>query len=146
MTTPLSRRSFLAVSAGLAGGAPFLSAAADEVKRPMMAYVGTFSSPLSDVLPTQVGLPPGHGQGIHLFEVNRATGELTPAGIVRMGTSPGCLAVNAAGTRIYSANETDRVGESKSGTVSAFAVDPENGRLTLLNTVPSGGAGPTYVK
>jgi len=146
MTTPLSRRSFLAATAGLVGSAPFLSAAADEAKRPMMAYVGTFSSPLSEVLPTQVDLPPGNGQGIHLFEVNRATGELTPAGIVRMGTSPSCLAVNAAGTRIYSANETDRVGETKSGTVSAFAVDPENGRLTLLNSVPSGGAGPTYVK
>ena len=40
-----------------------------------------------------------------------------------MGTSPSCLALNAAGTRLYSANETDRVGEEKDGTVSAFAID-----------------------
>jgi len=39
-----------------------------------------------------------------------------------MGTSPSCLAVNAAGTRLYSANETDRAGPDKSGTVTAFAV------------------------
>ena len=28
---------------------------------PLMAYVGTFSSPLRDTLPTQVDLPPGNG-------------------------------------------------------------------------------------
>src|SRR5690606_31754663 len=49
------------------------------------------------------------------------------------------------GTRLYSANETDRVGPEKQGTVSAFAIDRASGELTLLNTVPSGGAGPTCV-
>ena len=82
-----------------------------EAAGPLIAYVGTFSSPLRDVLPTQVDLPPGNGRGIHLFQVNRATGAMTPAGIHEMGTSPSCLALNAAGTRLYSANETDRVGE-----------------------------------
>lgn len=112
---------------------------------PLVAYVGTFSSPLQDVLPTQVDLPPGNGRGIHLFRVDRATGALTPDGIVEMGTSPSCLVLNAAGTHLYSANETDRVGEHHHGTVSAFAVDRATGQLTLLNTVPSGGEGPTYV-
>jgi len=110
-----------------------------------MAYVGTFSSPLKDMLPTQVDLPPGNGRGIHLFGVDRETGILTPAGIFEMGTSPSCLVFNNAGTRLYSANETDQVGDDKQGTVSAFAVDPSNGNLKLLNTVRSGGAGPTYV-
>src|SRR6478609_8851824 len=96
---------------------------------PLMAYVGTFSSPLKDVLPTQVDLPPGNGRGIHLFEVNRATGAMKAAGIQEMGTSPSCLAVNAAGTRLYSANETDRVGENKEGTISAFAIDRASGKL-----------------
>ncbi len=111
---------------------------------PLMAYVGTFSSPLRDVLPTQVDLPPGNGRGIHLFQVDRATGALTPDGVFESGTSPNCLAVNAAGNRLYSTNETDRVGENKEGTVSAFAINRTDGQLTLLNTVPSGGAGPTY--
>ena len=70
---------------------------------------------------------------------------MTPSGVVEMGTSPSCLALNAAGTRLYSANETDRVGDDKQGTVSAFAVNRADGRLELLNTVRSGGAGPTYV-
>jgi 6-phosphogluconolactonase (cycloisomerase 2 family) len=97
------------------------------------------------MLPTQVDLPPGNGRGIHLFHVNRTTGAMTPAGIQEMGTSPSCLAVNAAGTRLYSANETDRVGEHKEGTVSAFAINRTDGKLELLNSVRSGGAGPTYV-
>ena len=107
--------------------------------------MGTFSSPLRDVLPTQVDLPPGNGRGIHLFQINRATGAMTPAGIHEMGTSPSCLVLSASGTRLYSANETDRVGEGKQGTVSAFAISRDDGKLELLNTVPSGGAGPTYV-
>jgi len=112
---------------------------------PLMAYVGTFSSPLEDMLPTQVDLPPGNGLGIHHFQVNRVTGELTPAGVTRSGTSPSCLVVNEVGTRLYSANETDRLNGTKEGTVSAYAIDAAHGRLELLNTVASGGAGPTYV-
>lgn len=112
---------------------------------PLMAYVGTFSSPLRDTLPTQVDLPPGNGRGIHHFTVDRTTGTLTPAGVTEMGTSPGCLAINAAGTKLYSSNETDRAGDDKQGTVSAFGINRSNGRLELLNTVRSGGAGPTYI-
>lgn len=116
----------------------------DEPSKPLMAYVGTFSSPLGDVLPTQVDLPPGNGRGIHLFQVNRQTGAMTAAGIYPMGTSPSCLVLNADGTRLYSSNETDRVGGRKEGSVSAFAIEPD-GQLKLLNTVSSGGDGPTYV-
>ncbi len=144
-----SRRSFLKAGAALAGTTSFITGSlktqADEATKPLVAYVGTFSSPLHDVLSTQVDLPPGNGRGIHLFQVNRTTGEMAPIGIYEMGTSPSCLVLNAAGNRLYSANETDRVGESKEGTVSAFAVNSTDGRLEMLNTVPSGGAGPTYV-
>src|SRR5258708_18348 len=144
-----SRRSFLKNSVALVGTTPLvagsLPARADEAGGPLIAYVGTFSSPLRDVLPTQVDLPPGNGRGIHLFRVDRATGAMTPAGIHEMGTSPSCLVVNAAGTRLYSANETDRVGDDKEGTVSAFAVDRADGHLTLLDTVRSGGPGPACV-
>ena len=124
----LSRRSFLKTSVVLAGATPFVvssvQAQADEAGKPLVAYVGTFTSPLRDVLPTQVDLPPGNGQGIHIFHVDRTTGAMTPVGVHEMGTSPSCVVLNAAGTRLYSANETDRVGDNKEGTVSAFAVNP----------------------
>lgn len=144
-----TRRSFLKSSLVLAGAAPLAGglrvAQAAKEGGPLLAYVGTFSSPLRDVLPTQVDLPPGNGRGIHIFEVNRTTGALKPIGEYELGTSPSHLAVNAAGTRLYSANETDRQGEKKEGTVSAFAINGESGQLELLNTVRSGGAGPTYI-
>jgi len=144
-----SRRSFIKASLVLAGAAPFFSsllhAQTGDANQPLFAYVGTFSSPLTDVLPTQVDLPPGNGRGIHIFQVNRSTGVLNSAGEYLLGTSPSCLAVNAAGTRIYSANETDHIGTGKEGTVSAFAINHTDGQLQLLNTIRSGGAGPTYV-
>jgi 6-phosphogluconolactonase len=145
-----SRRSFLKTGVAVAATKHFVE---DSVRAqsgapaggPLVAYVGTFSSPLRDVLPTQVDLPPGNGRGIHIFAVDRATGSMSPAGIHAMGTSPSCLALNASGTRLYSANETDRVGDDNQGSVSAFAINRTDGKLELLNTVGSGGAGPTYV-
>jgi 6-phosphogluconolactonase (cycloisomerase 2 family) len=148
MTLPPSRRSFLKTSVALAAATPLVaasrSARASAGGGPLMAYVGTYSAPLRDVPPTQVDLPPGNGRGIHLFRVDRASGAMTPAGVQPLGTSPSCLVVNAAGTRLYSTNETDRVGEAKQGTVAAFAIDKSSGQLTPLGTVASGGAGPTH--
>ncbi len=82
-----------------------------------------------------------------------STGALAPAGIVEHHTSPSALAFDAAGAHVYSTNATDDVvatspgasapGREASGTVSAFRVDRATGGLTLLNTVASGGAGPT---
>ena len=144
-----TRRSFLKTSVGLAGSTllmdRLLQTQSGETSGPLIAYVGTFSSPLRDVLPTQVDLPPGNGRGIHLFQVDRATGAMTPTVINEMGTSPSCLALNASGTRLYSANETDRSGEDKEGTVGAFAINRADGKLEPINTVRSGGAGPTFV-
>jgi hypothetical protein len=62
--TPLvnSRRSFLKSSVALAGTTPLMDGSVDakprEANEPLLAYVGTFSSPLRDVLPTQVDRPP----------------------------------------------------------------------------------------
>jgi len=124
---------------------PLFSTRAEELRAPLVAYVGTFSSPLRNVRPTQVDLPPGNGRGIHIFHVDRTSGALTASGVIEQTTSPSCLAINRAGTRIYSANETDKMEDGESGSVSAFAINRANGQLTLLNTVSSGGAGPTYV-
>jgi 6-phosphogluconolactonase (cycloisomerase 2 family) len=144
-----TRRSFVKATAALAGATTLLDGALCAQPKgadaPLIAYVGTFSSPLKDVLPTQVDLPPGNGRGIHIFRVDRATGAMTAAGVHEMGTSPSHLAISATGTRLYSANETDRQGDQKEGTVTAFAIDPADGSLKPLNTVKSGGAGATYV-
>ena len=145
---PLSRRSLLTSAAALVGGGllqPLMAADAAREKAPVIAYVGTYTSPLANMRPTQVDLPPGNGRGIHLFEMDRTTGALTPCGLHEMGASPSALAFNAAKTHLYSANETERIGDDEAGSVSAFTVDPNTGALSLLNTVSSGGKGPAHL-
>src|SRR5256885_11959141 len=105
----MSRYSCLKTFLILVGAATLLTGSLDAQSAtaagPLIAYVGTFSSPLHDVLPTQVDLPPGNGRGIHIFKVDRTSGAMTPSGVFEVGTSPSCLALNAAGTRLYSTNE-----------------------------------------
>lgn len=124
---------------------PSVYADSESIKNTLMAYVGTYSSPLKNMKATQVDLPPGNGRGIHLFQVDRTSGAMTECGVVEMGTSPSCLAFDAAKAHLYSANETERVGDEEAGTVSAFAVNAADGKLKLLNTVSSGGKGPAHL-
>ncbi len=139
-----SRRLFLQTAAATAL-TPFLSSTAAAAEGRLIAYVGTYTSPLKNMRPTQVDLPPGNGRGIHLFEMDRATGKLSPLDVVEMGTSPSCLALNPARTHLYSGNETERLGDDESGSVSAFQIDPTTGGLKLLNSVRSGGKGPAHL-
>src|SRR5262245_49654270 len=134
----MRRRTFLHSTLGVLASATVSRAVAADDK-PLFAYVGTFSSPLKDVLPTQVDRPPGNGRGIHVFRVDRETGTMTASGVHELGTSPSCVAIDAARLRLYSANETDQVGAKKEGTVSSFAIDPMSGGLKALDTVTSGG-------
>ena len=146
--TAQSRRAFLRQALILGGssaiaGVHSLSAASR--RGLLMAYVGTYTSPLKNMRSTQVDLPPGNGRGVHMFEVDRKTGAMSPAGVFEMGNSPSALVFNAAGDRLYSANETERIGDNEAGSVSAFAVDRATGALKLLNSVNSGGKGPTHL-
>jgi 6-phosphogluconolactonase (cycloisomerase 2 family) len=145
------RCTYLRILAALAGGlilavsSQVLKAQGNDAGRPLIAYVGTYTSPLKNVLPTQVDLPPGNGRGIHLFQIDRDTGAMAPCGLHEMGTSPSALAFNADKTRLYSANETERIGENEAGSISAFAINRSDGSLKLLNTVSSGGKGPAHL-
>ncbi len=146
MTPPSTRlvrqiSAFCAVVATFAASTRSASSAEPE---PLVAWVGTFSSPLQNVKSTQVDRPPGNGRGIHIFHVDPATGAMTPAGVHEMGNSPSFLALGSGGTRLYSANETQFDGPEETGTVTAFATDSA-GALTELNSVSSGGKGPTYL-
>ncbi len=87
----------------------------------------------------------GRGQGIYLFEMDPATGALTRRDLFPSEMNPSWLAFDAARTRLYSANETAFYKDAQSGSVSAYAIDRPTGRLTLLNTESSRGAGPCYV-
>lgn len=132
-----SRREFLTAGAAAAGA--WLARAQGRGQRPTIAYVGTYSSPQGPEGSK------GYGQGICLFEMDPATGRLSQREVFRNDANPSWLAFNPARTRLYSANETATFKGTESGSVSAYAVDRSNGRLTLLNTESSGGAGPAHL-
>jgi 6-phosphogluconolactonase len=139
----ISRRGFLKGSAAFAVAAPAFTRAqqreASSPVRPILTYVGTYSSPQGPE-----GAP-GRGQGIYLYAMNPATGALTAREHFASDANPAWLAFDPSRTHLYSANEVRNFGGKDSGSVSAYAIDLASGRLTLLNTVSSEGAGPAHM-
>ncbi len=108
-------------------------AAARGAQRPVLVYVGTYSSPEGPEGSH------GNGKGICLFEMDPATGKLTAKDIFASDNNPSWLAFSPDRSHLYSANETS------SGSASAWAIDRATGHLRLLNTVSSEGAGPAHL-
>ncbi|MCU1431153.1 MAG: lactonase family protein, partial [Actinotalea sp.] len=78
----------------------------------------------------------GAGEGIWRVELDPATGGLTGRQVVTT-PAPSFLAASADGRTLYA------VGETSSGTVSAFAVSPDG--LELRGSVGSGGSAPCHL-
>jgi len=112
---------------------------ANPSNEPILAYVGTYSSPQGPEGSR------GNGQGIYLFEMDPATGALSQRELFTDDSNPSWLAFDPSRTHLYAANETATFQGAKSGSVSAFSIDRSNGRLTRLNTVKSYGAGPAHL-
>ena len=105
----------------------------------VLAYAGTYSAPAG------AEGAPGRGEGIYLLEMNPTSGALLQRAVFPNPDNPSCLAINASGTRLYSANETATYKGAPSGSVSAYEIEHPGGRLKLLNTVASEGAGPCHL-
>jgi 6-phosphogluconolactonase len=108
-------------------------AAAEQAQRPekLWVYIGTY---------TQRG-----SKGIYRFELDLASGKLTPRGLAAATKDPSFIAIHPSRRFLYAVGETGGLGGKPAGTVSAFAIDAESGKLTLLNQQSSGGPGPCYV-
>ena len=103
------------------------------------AYVGTYTAD-----PAQKE-PRNHGEGIYLVDVDTTTGMLSNVRLMAKTPSPGWIALSPDGKFLYAGNEIANFNGTKSGSVSAFAVDNASGKLTFLNAMSSEGAGPAYV-
>ncbi len=129
-----SRRDFLVGAAAVAATASMAAEGG-----PVLAYAGTYSAPVG------AEGAPGRGKGIYLLEMNPATGALSERALFPNPANPSCLALNASATRLYSANETSTYEGAASGSVSAYEIERPGGRLKLMNTVASEGAGPCHL-
>lgn len=94
------------------------------------AYVGCYTSLDRD----------GHGEGIGVYQVEPQTGTWTPLQTVQDVANPSFLAVHPEQQLLYCVH-----GGNDHSEVSAFAIEHGSGRLTYLNTEPSGGANPVSV-
>ncbi|HAZ62230.1 MAG TPA: hypothetical protein DCZ72_01255 [Armatimonadetes bacterium] len=103
------------------------SAAADGTEQ-MRLYVGTYSTRGSE--------------GVYLYTFDAETGALTDTGWRGPSASPSYLAFGRGGTRLYAVNED---WSQPQGRVTAFALDPETGAMTELNSVSAQGAGPCHL-
>jgi 6-phosphogluconolactonase len=79
-------------------------------------------------------------KGIYAFSYDTETGKLTPKGVAAETPDPSFVAIHPNGKYAYAVNET-----GKQSTVSAFALDAQTGKLTLLNQLPALGEDPCYI-
>ena len=100
-------------------------------KSKYLVYIGTY---------TEKG-----SKGIYACRFDPATDRLTSVGLAVETVDPSFLAIDPSGRFLYAVNETSQYEGRTSGAVSAFAIAPGTGKLTLLNEVASGGAGPCHL-
>ena len=94
-------------------------------------YIGTY---------TQRG-----SQGIYLARLDLASGKLSLEGLAGEVVNPSFLALHPNRKFLYAVGEVGQFAGGKGGAVSAFALNPETGKLTLLNQKSSRGAGPCHI-
>ena len=96
-----------------------------------LVYVGTYTQ--------------GESKGIYAYRFDAGTGESTSLGLAAATTNPSFLAIHPNRRFLYAVNEISNYEGQSSGGVSAFVIDPETKKLTLMNEVASRGADPCYV-
>lgn len=84
-------------------------------------------------------------KGIYAYNFDAASAKLTSLGVAAETTNPSFLAIDPTSRFLYAVNETPTYKGASSGSVSAFAIDKQTGKLSLLNQVPSRGADPCYI-
>ncbi len=84
-------------------------------------------------------------KGIYTFSFDTDSAKLTPLGLAAETANPSFLAIDPTSRFLYAVNEVPNYKGASSGAVSAFTINRQTGRLSLLNEVPSRGADPCYI-
>lgn len=92
---------------------------------------------------TYFGTGGSKSKGIYFSRFDPSTGKLGEPQLAAEARNPSFLAVHPNLKYLYAVGETG--GRGRSGAVSAFSMDRKSGKLTLINTVSSGGAGPCHL-
>ena len=95
-----------------------------------LLYVGTYTG--------------GDSMGIYCYQLDRSTGQLRPMGDYEVD-NPSYLAIDSTRNRLFAVNESSVFGGRPGGSVSALAIEPSSGKLTLINQQFSHGGAPCYL-
>ena len=82
---------------------------------------------------------PEKNPGIQVYSFNTETGEFNSKAEATGIKNPSYLTITADRKHVYA------VSEENQGSVSAFSFDHVSGKLTYINTAPSGNNGPCYI-
>jgi 6-phosphogluconolactonase len=136
LPSAISRRGFLQAAAATAvvANATMAHAFGGGSSR-RFAYVGTYTGAVGNG---------GNGDGIYLYEASPWSGELQLVKLAASTPSPSFLVAEPSGKFLYAVNEVSNF-QGTNGSVTAYAVNQQNGDLTLLNTVSSAGGGPAFL-
>lgn len=82
--------------------------------------------------------------GINIYRMDPNSGILTPIGSVA-DANPSSVAIDPSGKYLYAINEIGNFMGTTTGSVTAYSINRATGKLTKLNAITSGGAGPAHV-
>jgi 6-phosphogluconolactonase len=108
----------------------------------VLVYVGTYTQPIR--FGTGRVLE-GKGEGIYLYRMDPTTGALEFDSKTIGVVNPAYLAFDPTGRLLYTVNELKTYEGRASGTVSAFAVDRQTGKLEFLNRRLTHGTDPCHL-
>lgn len=94
----------------------------------LFAYVGCYTTPERN----------GRGNGINVYRVDRRSGAFDHVQLVGGLENPSFIAIDETGRRLYSIH-----GDRSEAT--AFAIDPDTGRLQFVNRQSTGGFNPIHL-
>jgi len=108
----------------------------------LLAYVGTYTE---KILFGTGQIFEGQGEGIHIYKMDPATGSLTPHHTAGKIKNPSYLAFHPTDRFLYAVNELKSYKGEATGTLSAFTLDPQDGRPEFINMVATHGTDPCHV-
>lgn len=98
-----------------------------------IVYVGTYTGGKTN------------SQGIYGFKMQAGSTTLVPLGLVAETTSPSYIEIDPDRGLLFAVNETEEFEGKPTGFVSAFSIDRNTGKLTLINRQPSEGKAPCHL-
>jgi 6-phosphogluconolactonase len=108
----------------------------------LLVFVGTYTLP---ILFGTGSVLTGKGEGIYIYRMDQVSGALAVSSKVTCVANPSFLAFDPKQRFLYVVNELKIFEDKPTGTISAFSVDSETGKLMFLNRKPTQGTDPCHV-